>query len=82
MYFLALQKKRLNIFSSFLLSLFLWLLFHPNFGMLLNEKDLEISNKVMEYLELIASYNNNKKLKLDLEKIMINCQRNNIEGLI
>ena len=53
-----------------------------NFGMLLNEKDLEISNKVMEYLELIASYNNNKKLKLDIEKIMINCQRNNIEGLI
>ena len=53
-----------------------------NFGMLLDEKDLEISNKILKYLELIFTYNNNKKLKLDLEKIMINCQKNSIEGLI
>ena len=53
-----------------------------NFRMLLTEKDLKIADKLMTYLGLISSYNNNKKLKLDLEKIMINCQRHSIEGLI
>ena len=53
-----------------------------NFKMLLSEKDIEICDKIMAYLGLISSYNNNKKLKLDLEKIMVNCQRHSIEGLI
>ena len=53
-----------------------------NFRMLLNEKDLEISKKIMNYFSAISSYNNNKKLKLDLEKLMINCQSHSIEGLI
>ena len=53
-----------------------------NFRMLLTEKDIQISNKLMEYFGIISSYNNNKKLKLDLEKIMINCERHSIEGLI
>ena len=52
------------------------------FRMLLTQKDIEISNKIMEYFDVISSYNNNKKLKLDLEKLMINCERHSIEGLI
>jgi hypothetical protein len=50
--------------------------------MLLTEKDIQITNKLMEYFGVIASFNNNKKLKLDLENLMINCQRHSIEGLI
>ena len=53
-----------------------------NFKMLLTEKDIQITNKLMEYFGVIASFNNNKKLKLDLENLMINCQRHSIEGLI
>ena len=53
-----------------------------NFRMLIGEKDIEIAKKISEYIKLISSYNNNENLKLDLEKLLINCHQNNIEGLI
>ena len=53
-----------------------------NFNMLLEEKDIEIAKKISGYLSLISSFNKNKKLKIDLEKLLINCKQHNIEGLI
>jgi len=53
-----------------------------SFNMLLEEKDIEIANKITEYIDLISSFNNNKNLKIDLEKLLINCKQHNIEGLI
>ena len=52
------------------------------FNMLLEEKDIEIAKKITQYIELISSFNNNAKLKIDLEKLLINCKQHNIEGLI
>ena len=43
-----------------------------NFKMLLEEKDIEIAKKITEYIELISSFNNEKNLKIDLEKLLIN----------
>ena len=53
-----------------------------NFKMLLEEKDIEIARKISEYIDLISSFNKEKNLKLDLEKLLINCKQHNIEGLI
>ena len=53
-----------------------------NYWKLLNEKDIEITKKIIDYIQLISSYNNNTKLKLNLEKLLVNCNKNNIEGLI
>ena len=53
-----------------------------NFRMLLKEKDIEIARKVSEYIMIISSYNNNENLKLDLGKLLINCEQHDIEGLI
>ena len=53
-----------------------------NSKMLLEEKDIIIANKICGYIEKIASFNNNGKLKLDLKSLMINCDRPNIDGLI
>ena len=38
--------------------------------------------KISGYLSLISSFNKNKKLKIDLEKLLINCKQHNIEGLL
>ena len=53
-----------------------------NFKMLLEEKDIEIARKISEYLEIISSFNHEKNLKIDLEKLLINCQQHSIEGLL
>ena len=53
-----------------------------NFKLQLEEGDIEIAKKIYDYLALIASFNNNQKLKIDLEKSLVNCKLNNIEGLI
>ena len=53
-----------------------------NFKMLLEEKDIEIAKKISEYIDLLSSFNNEKNLKIDLEKLLINCKLHNIEGLI
>ena len=53
-----------------------------NFNMFLEEKDIEIAKNISEYLKLIASFNNNKQLKIDLDKLLINCKQHNIEGII
>ena len=50
--------------------------------MLLDEKDIEISKKIFDYIELIASFNNNQKLKIDLDKLLANCQDHQIQSLI
>ena len=52
------------------------------FRLLLEEKDIEISEKINDYIKLISSFNYNDNLKLDLEKLLVNCERHNIEGLI
>jgi hypothetical protein len=53
-----------------------------NFNMLLEDKDIEIAKKISGYFDLIASFNKNKKLKINLEKLIINCKQHNIEALI
>ena len=53
-----------------------------NFEMFINQRDRKIANKIIEYITIISSYNNNENLKLDLGKLLINCEKNNIEGLI
>ena len=53
-----------------------------NFRMLLKERDIKIAEKIIEYFDLITSFNKNPKLKLNLEKLLINCELHNIEGLI
>ena len=50
--------------------------------MLLNEKEKEISKKICNFLELISTFNNNKDLKIDLDKLLINCKEHQIESLI
>ena len=53
-----------------------------SFRMLLDEEDINIGQKIYDYIKLIVTYNNNKKLKLDLGKLLINCKQHDIEGLI
>ena len=53
-----------------------------NFRMLLSEKDIEIAENVNQYLHLVSSFNNNQELKLDLQKLLLNCRKHDIEGLI
>jgi hypothetical protein len=51
--------------------------------MLLDQEDLDIINKINEYIKLIASFNKNEKtLTLDLEKLLINCKPHDIAGLL
>ena len=52
------------------------------FNMLLEEKDIEIAKKITDYIELISSFNKNNRLKIDLDRLLINCKQHNIEGLI
>ena len=53
-----------------------------NFEMLLEKRDIEIAQKINEFIELIASFNNEKDLKIDLERLLVDCKLHNIEGLI
>ena len=48
----------------------------------LEKKDIEIASKIYEYIEKIASFNMNKKLKINLKSFLINCEQHNIEALI
>ncbi len=52
------------------------------FRMLIDDEDIKIAEKITDYIKLISTYNNNKKLKLDLDKLLINCKQHDIEGLI
>ena len=54
-----------------------------NFRFLLNEKDIEIADKISSYLENIACYfNQENSNNSSFEKILINCAQNNIEVLL
>jgi len=53
-----------------------------NFEMLLDKRDIKIAKKIYEFISLIASFNNEKKLKIDLERLLISCELHQIEGLI
>ena len=53
-----------------------------NYKMLLNEEDIKISNKILNFINIISTYNNCKNLKFDLEKLLINCKPHDIEGLV
>ena len=53
-----------------------------NFNMLLEDKDIAIAKNISEYFNLISTFNKNQKLKVDLEKLLINSKKHNIEGLI
>ena len=52
------------------------------YNMLLDEKDIEISKKICAYLDLISTFNKNKNLKIDLDKLLINCKEHQIQSLI
>ena len=53
-----------------------------NFKMLLDEIDIEIAKRITEFIDIISSFGHEKKLKINLEKSLINCKEHNIEGLI
>ena len=53
-----------------------------DYKMLLDEKDIEIAKKIIDYIYLVATFNNNPKLKVDLKNLLINCKINDIEYLI
>ena len=53
-----------------------------NFKMLLDKRDIEIAQNIYDFIDIIASFNKDPKLKIDLEKLLINCKLHNIEGLI
>ena len=53
-----------------------------NFQMLLDKRDIEIAKNIYEFIELIVSFNKEKDLKIDLERLLIDCKLHNIEGLI
>ena len=69
---LSLDPPFLNRFEKHILT----------YNMLLNEKEKEISKKICNFLELISTFNNNKDLKIDLDKLLINCKEHQIESLI
>ena len=69
---LKLDTKFLNRFERYLI----------NFNMFLEERDIKIAKNITEYIKIISSFNQEKNLKIDLEKLLINCNQNNIEGLI
>ena len=48
------------------------------FRMLIDDEDIKIAEKITDYIKLISTYNNNKKLKLDLDTLLINCKQNNM----
>ena len=52
------------------------------FKMFLEKKDLNIIEDILKYLDLISSLNNDRNLKIDLKHSLINCQRDDLEGLI
>ena len=52
-----------------------------NFKMMLNDKDFEISKKIRNYCKEISGVNN-IQLKLNFEKLLINCKEHNIDELI
>ena len=53
-----------------------------NYDIILGKGDLEISRKIKDYIDLIASFNNNPNLKINLDNLLINSRLHNIEGLI
>ena len=53
-----------------------------DFSILLEERDIKIATNIIEYLDSISSFNGDEKLKINLEKLLINCKQHNIEGLI
>ena len=63
----------LNVFEKYAIS---------NSKIILEKKDIEIASKIYEYIEKIASFNMNKKLKINLKSFLINCEQRNIEALI
>ena len=69
---LALDPPFLNRFEKHIIT----------YNMLLEEKDIEISKKIYNYLELISSFNNKKDLKIDLDKLLVNCREHEIQSLI
>ena len=50
-----------------------------NLKMFLEEKDLDISQNILKYLDLITSKDNNE---IDLGNLLINCQEHHIEALV
>ena len=54
-----------------------------NYNMLLEKEDLAIISKINDYIKLIATFNKNEnKLRLDLDKLLINCKPHDIAGLV
>ena len=54
-----------------------------NYNMLLEKDDLDIINKINDYIKLIANFNNKENLlRLDLGKLLINCKPHDIAGLV
>ena len=53
-----------------------------NFSLLLEERDIEIAKNIVDYIDIVSSFNKSEELKIYLEKLLVNCQLHHIEGLI
>ena len=53
-----------------------------NYETILEKDEIEIAKKIKNYIDLIASFNNNPNLKIDLDNLLFNSRLHNIEGLI
>ena len=52
-----------------------------DFRMLLNNKDIQISRKITNYLEIMCG-EKNKDLKINLNNLLVNSKEHNLDGLI
>ena len=53
-----------------------------SFEYLMNEMELKITNKILKYMDLVLSFNKNKKCKLDLKKQILWYSNEEIKGII
>ena len=52
------------------------------FKIFLDKKDLEIVDDILNYIDLLFKSNQNTKLKIDFNNLLINCNKENIQGLL
>ena len=53
-----------------------------SFEYLMNEMELKITNKIINYIDLVISFNNNKNLQINLKKQLLWYNKEEIKGLV
>ena len=53
-----------------------------DYNIFLDQNDKNIINNLLDYLNIITCFDVNMKIKIDLQHLLINCKKNDIEALI